>query len=123
VSVRALGTSGRGPEQNRSNALSLISPDAKIIDGVLTGCDALVASWVMDKFGEGPLTVPLYYAFGVLKPEVQDMPSSPFKLAEALIAGVIFYNHKSSDNPDGVSDIELSVFSTAIEAGHPKVIR
>ena len=89
-----------------------------VINGVLYGCDALVAAWVSDRLAAEVPLVP-FVAFGVCKegtPEgvVQDLNEV------YLLAGAYWYNHYNG--PDQF-DITVAVAADDVAAGRPDVIR
>lgn len=86
-----------------------------VIDGVLYGMDAHVATWVQMQLGCGPIEVP-FTALGIVSPEDADAPineTEPLKLA----AGAYFFNHFPKQ------DIDVCVAAADLRSGHPKVIR
>jgi hypothetical protein len=86
-----------------------------VIDGVLYGMDAHVATWVQMKLGHGPVEVP-FTALGILTPEAADAPISndePLSLA----AGAYFFNHVPKH------DMDVCVAADDLRSGHPRIIR
>lgn len=97
---------------------SLNNKPPMVINGVLYGCDALMAAWVSDRLQSEMPMVP-YVAFGICTEGTPEGPVNDLSTV-MLLAGVYWYNHYTG--PDQF-DITCAVASDTELAGRPDVIR
>jgi hypothetical protein len=100
----------------------------QIIDGLLFGLDAIVCQWVNNRINPGLVSVPAR-AIGILK---GGLPSgdAPNNIADSLIAGAYFFNHRTNIqgyDPDTKerftwSSVECAVACDDIAAATPDLL-
>jgi hypothetical protein len=105
-----------------------VSAGPLVIDGVLYGMDAHVATWVNAQLGSGTVMIPMQ-AIAIVG---SDIPTGPIpdNVSEKIIAGVIFYGVNKGitgvDQDTGErftwNKIQCSVACTNIEACRPEMI-
>jgi hypothetical protein len=105
-----------------------VSAGPLVIDGVLYGMDAHVATWVNAQLGSGTVMIPMQ-AIGIVGSEVEN-GTAPSEAKDKLIAGVIFYGVNQGivgvDQDSGErftwNKIQCSVACTNIDACRPEMI-
>jgi RimJ/RimL family protein N-acetyltransferase len=89
-----------------------------VVDGVLYGCDARVATWVNERLGLGPVEVP-FKGFGILPEAIVDGEAAE-DMPNQLIGGAYFWGWSSTP---AKRDIYCAVAVDDIGAGRIPVIQ
>lgn len=90
-----------------------------ILDDVVYGADAEVATWINMQMGDGPVEQ-LFIGIGVLKPGTNYEDVNIDTIPELLAGGAYFFNENIGDD---FSDIHATVAATDDLIGAPDVIR